>query len=60
MINHKSTYYFIINKQYKLTEIVRLIMYIKLLDEKALQKIFKNSTVLVFNNRTKIITDGIL
>ena len=34
-------------------------MYIKLLDEKALQKIFKNSTVLVFNNRTKIITDGI-
>jgi hypothetical protein len=34
-------------------------MYIKLLDEKALQKIFKNYTVLVFNNRTKIITDGI-
>lgn len=34
-------------------------MYIKLLDEKTLQKIFKNSTILVFNNRTKIITDGI-
>ena len=33
-------------------------MYIKMLDEKALQKIFKKSTVLVFNNRTKIITDG--
>lgn len=34
-------------------------MYIKLLDEKALQKVYKNSSVLVFNNRTKIITDGI-
>jgi ASC-1-like (ASCH) protein len=30
-----------------------------MLDEKALQKIFKNSTRLVFNSRTKIITDGI-
>jgi len=34
-------------------------MYIKKLDEKALQKVFKNSAVLVFNNRTHIITDGI-
>ena len=34
-------------------------MYIKVLDEKALQKVFKNSSVLVFNNRTKIITDGV-
>lgn len=33
--------------------------YIKTFDEKALQKIFKNSSGLVFNNRTKIITDGI-
>jgi len=33
--------------------------YIKTFDEKALQKIFKNSSVLVFNNRTKIITDGV-
>lgn len=31
---------------------------IKVLDEKALQKTFKNSDVLAFNNRTKIITDG--
>ena len=30
-----------------------------MLDEKALQKIFKNSTRLVFNSRTNIITDGI-
>ena len=28
-------------------------------DEKALQKVYKHSTKLVFNNRTKIITDGI-
>lgn len=34
-------------------------MCVKLFDEKALQKVFKNSSVLVFNNRTKIITDGI-
>ena len=33
--------------------------YIKTFDEKALQKIFKNSSMLVFNNRTRIITDGI-
>ena len=32
---------------------------IKIFDEKALQKIFKNSRMLVFNNRTRIITDGI-
>lgn len=32
---------------------------IKTLDEKALQKVFKNSTILVFNERTRIITDGI-
>lgn len=34
-------------------------MCIKLLDEKALQKVYKNSTRLVYNERTKIITDGI-
>ena len=34
-------------------------MYIKLLDEKALQKVYKKFTVLVFNERTRIITDGI-
>jgi len=30
-------------------------MNIKIFDEKALQKVFKNSAVLVFNNRTHII-----
>ena len=34
-------------------------MYIKLLDEKALQKVYKNSVRLVYNERTRIITDGI-
>lgn len=32
---------------------------IKMLDEKALQKIYRNSDKLVFNNRSRIITDGL-